>query len=101
MSARGEDLIPFLIEATDEIPRKATWSYLIRPARDESATSILKSRSKDEEENHWPQMSPQGVAFAARAIAHGGGVKQYVASASTPASPSPTSSGAPACGKTV
>ena len=41
----------FLIRMTVEIPRKVAWSYLIRPARGEYATSIPKSHSKDEEEN--------------------------------------------------
>ena len=54
----------FLIETAVEIPRKTAWSYLIRPARDESATSVSKSRSKDEEENRRPQTSSQGAASA-------------------------------------
>ena len=44
----------FLIETAVEIPRKVAWSYLIRPAHDESTTSFPKSHSKDEEENRWP-----------------------------------------------
>jgi hypothetical protein len=57
MSACGEDLISFLIEIAVEIPRKVAWSYLIRPAHDESATSIPKVHSEDEE-NRQPQTSP-------------------------------------------
>ena len=42
----------FLIGTAVEIPRKAAWSYLIRPTHDESATPILQSCCKNEEENH-------------------------------------------------
>jgi len=67
----------FLIETAVEIPRKAAWSYLIRTARDESATFIPKSRSKDEEENYRPQTSPQSATSATRGVTqpiiiHGG-----------------------------
>ena len=44
----------FLIEMAVEIPRKAAWSYLIRPTHVEFATSIPQYCSEDEEENHWP-----------------------------------------------
>ena len=67
----------FLIETAVEIPRKAAWSYLIMPARDESATSVSKSRSEDEEENRRPQTSSQGAVSATHTVAwpigHGGG----------------------------
>ena len=82
MSVCGGDLIPFLMEMVVEIPRKAAWSYLIRPARDESATSIPQFCSKDEEENRRVQMSPQSATSAARIVAwtigHSSIVEQYV-----------------------
>ena len=79
MSVHGGDLIHFLIEVVVEIPKKVAWSYLIRLARDESTTSILKSHSKDEEENRRPQTSPQSIMSATQGITqpivHGGVVK--------------------------
>ena len=88
-SERCDSLVPhecmwwrfnsFLIETAVEISRKAAWSYFIRPARDESATSIPKSHSKDEEENRRPQTSPQSIMSATQGITqpivHGGVVK--------------------------
>jgi hypothetical protein len=47
----------FLIEMAVEIPRKVAWTYLIRPAHDEFATSILQSCCENKEENHQPQAS--------------------------------------------
>jgi hypothetical protein len=56
-------------------------SYLIRLARNESTISILKSHSKDEEEDRRPQTSPQGAVSAAHQLAwpvsHGSVIKQF------------------------
>jgi hypothetical protein len=59
----------FLIEMAVEIPRKLAWTNLIRPTRDEFATSILQSYCKNKEENCRSQASLQGATSIAHELA--------------------------------
>ena len=57
----------FLVGMTVEIPRKAAWSYLIRPACVESTTSIRQSLCENDEDCR-PQPSLQGAMPVARQL---------------------------------
>jgi hypothetical protein len=71
----------FLIDMVVEIPRNVARTYLIRPACDEFATSILQSCCENKEETHRPQASLQGATSAAhelaRPIDRGSIIEQY------------------------